>query len=160
GQLIAVRVPTTRLHLDERDARLDQPPGHEAALAERGSAITLARPVRLALQVKRLGTRAEDHLRCLLVKRLMLLDQCRGAAVLRRSFHLFEEVQPPPEPIARHRQGKVVRRSIRIGDDERSIADTQEAWADARAANADEVRQVEGVFPELAGDDRSEPRMD
>src|SRR5262249_62228838 len=99
GQPVAVRVPATRLYLDEGDARFDQSPGHQAALPEGGPAVTVSDLLRLLVEIERLDARTQGHLGGLVVKRLMVLDQGGGAGARQRGFQFLEQAEPAIETV-------------------------------------------------------------
>src|SRR5207245_2157921 len=51
-EIVDMRVPTAAGDRHEMDARLDQPAGEQARLAKSGSAVRLAQPIRLLIDVK------------------------------------------------------------------------------------------------------------
>ena len=83
-EVVLVRVPAAVGDGDELHARLDQPPGQQARLAERASAVALARAVGLLAQVERLlGPGRGDQAVGLLVEAVAGLDR-RGRSPRRR----------------------------------------------------------------------------
>ncbi len=67
--VLLVRVPAVGPDLDEGHARLNQATSEQAALAERGAAIRVAKRFGFPVQVERAHIGRKDHLRGLLVKR-------------------------------------------------------------------------------------------
>ena len=66
--VLLVGVPAVRADLDEGHARLDEPAGEQAALAERVAAVGVTERRRLFVEVERLHPGREDHAGRLLVE--------------------------------------------------------------------------------------------
>ncbi len=98
--VLLVGVPAVAADLDERDARLHQPAGQQAALAERGPAVGVAERVGFFFQVEGLHVGREDHLGGLAIEGLVVADAVGAAGALEaRPLEPFEQAQPAAEAV-------------------------------------------------------------
>src|SRR5262249_14200110 len=131
----------------KRHTLFDKPAGQQAALPERRPAVAVADRVLLLVQIERLEPGAQDYLRGVGIKPLMLFDALLAARLGEIVFEVLEQVEPPAKPLGIDATGQlhVTRQLIGIGDDEWRHAHAEEPGADGAGtvADADEVRQIE-----------------
>src|SRR6185436_15944032 len=91
----------------------------------------------------------------------VIVDQPSPAFLRELFLQVSHQLDAPAEALAAGRQSDVGRRAIRVADGERGEAHAEEARTDAAetSTDADEVRQVELLRPQLLGDERAEGRM-
>ncbi len=159
---IGVHVPAARGDLHERDARLHQPAGQQAALAEGVAAVGVAEGRVFLLQVERLHPGREDHVRRLLVQRRVIRHPIRASRAGEPvALQGTQQSQPAGEPVFTGGQGHVGGRLQGVGHGERLVIHAQEtrARSPAAVADRDHVRQVELRVAQLGGDVAAEVRV-
>ena len=165
AEVAVVRVPVAVVDGHAADAGLDQPPGHQARLAERVAAVLVAQLVGLGVDVERLLGLRRGHQ----VERLLLEDaDGLGVAVGRaprrpagsgprwRSSSLRSSSRSASSDGRRHDVGHGEVGGVGVGvDDERGGggAEVGRAGAGVHLGQAD-VGRHGAARPELAGDDR------
>ena len=158
--VVLVRVPAVGADLDERDPRLDQPAGQQAALAERVAAVGVAGRRALVVQLKGPHVGREDHPRRLGVEGAMIAHPVGPAGLGEpRRLEVVEQAEPALEAIGGDPRLGVVGRPLRVLDHERLEAGTQESRPDRRPADAHDVRQVELALAQLGGHRAAQVRV-
>ena len=157
-EVVGVGVPAVEGDLDVGDALLHQPPGHQAARAERAPAVGVAHRGRLPVEVEGVLVARVHHPERLGVDRLVIDGRLGVPLAGELVLDLAEHVEPPLHPPVLDVLGRleVGDRGVRVLHDERGVRHPQEARADARRVDRDAVRQVE-VRELLAQLDRAVP---
>src|SRR5438105_720766 len=99
-EVVLVRVPTVRFDLDERDTGFDQPPGKQATLPERRTAVAVADGVFFVGQVERLQPRTQYQLRRALIHRPVIFDLVARPRLGEIGLQVFEQTEPAVEALA------------------------------------------------------------
>ncbi len=148
--VLLVRVPAVGAHFDERNARLDQAAGQQAALAERCPPVGVAERVGFVVEVEGPHVRRKDHPGGLAVKRFVVADPVAAPGALEaRPLDPLEQAQPAAEAVGPDPGLRVLGRLLCVLDHERLDRRSEKARADGRSADADDVRQVEFAFAQL-----------
>ena len=118
--VLLVGVPAVGADLDESDARLDEPAGEQAPLAERGPPVGVAERGGFFVEVEGSHVRRKDHPGGLAVECLVVADPVAAAGALEAGpLDPLEQAQPAAEAVGPDLGLRVFGRLLRVLDDER-----------------------------------------
>ncbi len=148
---VLVHVPGPEFHLDAPHARLDQPPGEQASLAERRLAIAVTGPLRFLRDVEGLQIDAAEQSRGVLVHLVVGGDLWTGMELLEVPIDPVGEREPSLELLLGEvgGAGRVLQAQFRVGHRHRPERGVEEAGPRMLVTVADEhvAGQVATPFP-------------
>ena len=139
---VVVEVPASHADLDERNSRLDQPAGHQQALAEAAGAVGVASFLRLLGDLESLHLLARHQVDRLLVDLLVTLGHFATLGVDEVGLDDVEHPQPLAQSILLVAEAGVTDLAI-AADDKRRVTGSHETGAARRSIHRHEGRDLQ-----------------